>query len=361
MSKKKLVGIIVACVAVVIVVVIMATRSEPPLTPPPAPVSEETSWAIEATTVYATITRPDGDGPYSAVVFVPGSGPTDRDWNTPALPGENGSAILLAEELARQGFVTIRYDKRFTGPGAAENLQHLMGKISLAGHVEEIAGAVDHLLAQAYVDPDRIYVLSNSEGAFHALNCHLEYSERFAGLVLTAPPGRSMADLMVEQIRAQAQGMPDSDEIMAGFEALVADFLEGKPFVPDPALPDQLNDFVSTWQQPINLPFMREIFPLDPADLLSQVTVPTLVVIGKKDIQVNWEVDGDLLQAATAGLTNIVYEFPGNANHVLKYEPKPREQLTPADVLEYNTEGEVLDEETVQVIVDWLKEQSQAS
>lgn len=358
MSQKKLIGIIAACVVVIIVVVIMATRGEPPPTPPLEPVSEEISWAINATTVYATITRPAGEGPYPAVVFVPGSGPTDRDWNTPFLPGDNGSAILLARELARQGFVTIRYDKRFTGPGAAQNLPHMMGKISLASHVEEIVGAVDHLLAQTYVDTDRIYVLSNSEGAFHALNYYLEYGERFAGVVLTAPPGRPMADLMVEQVRAQAQGLPDGDGISAGFEALMADFLEGKPFTPNPALPDSLNDYASSWYQPISLPFTREIFPLDPADLLAQATVPTLVLIGKKDIQVDWEVDGGLLQAATANLTNIVYQFPENANHVLKYESKPREQVTLADGMEYNLAGKVLDGDTLQAIVDWLEEQA---
>jgi uncharacterized protein len=358
LSQKKLIGIIAACFVVIIVVVIMATRGERPPAPTPEPVSEEISWAINETTVYATITRPAGEGLYPAVVFVPGSGPTDRDWNTPFLPGDNGSAILLARELAGQGFVTIRYDKRFTGPGASQNMPHMMGRISLASHIEEIAGAVDHLLAQAYVDPDRLYVLSNSEGAFHALNYYLQYGERVAGLVLTAPPGRPMADLMIEQVRAQAQALPDGDEIIAGFEALMADFLEGKPFVPNPALPDALNDYASSWYQPINLPYTREIFPLDPAELLAQVTVPTLVVIGRKDIQVDWEGDGGLLQAATANLTNVVYEFPENANHVLKYESKLREQLTPAEGMEYNLAGKVLDQDALQAIVGWLKEQN---
>jgi len=364
MSKKELGVIIGACIVAVTAVVLVATATEPTPTPNPTPddglISEETSWAIGETTVYATITRPDGDGPYPAVVFVPGTGPTDRDWNAPHLPGTNGSGMLLAKELARHDFVTIRYDKRYAGAGAEENLPHLMGKISLASHVEEIAGAVENLAARSYVDPDRIYVLSHGEGMFHALNYHLEYGERFAGLVLTAPPTRPLGDMYIEQIRRQWQGIPGSDEIMAALEALVADFLDGKPFVSDPALPVGLNNQVSSWYDPGNLPFMREILPLDPADLLPQVTVPALVVIGKKDIQVDWEVDGALLQAATAGMTNVTFEFPRNANRVLKYEPKPREQLTPADGQQYNIEGRALDGETVQLIIDWLTRQTQA-
>ena len=365
MSKKELGVIIGACIVAVTAVVLVATTPEPTPTSNPTPddglISEETSWAIGETTVYATITRPDGDGPYPAVVFVPGTGPTDRDWNSPHLPGTNGSGMLLAKELARQDFVTIRYDKRYAGPGAEENLPYLSGNISLASHVEEIAGAVENLTTRSYVDPDRIYVLSHGEGIFHALNYHLEYGERFAGLVLTAPPTRPLGEMYVEQIRRQWGTMPGGDQILAALEALVADFLDGKPFVPHPDVPAALNGQVSTWHDPGSLPYMREILPLDPAGLLPQVTVPTLVVIGKKDIQVDWEVDGALLQAATAGMTNVTFEFPRNANRVLKYEPKPREELTAADTLEYNREGRALDGEAVRVIVDWLKQQSQVS
>ena len=368
MSRKQRAAITGACIVAVVVIVIAAVmaRSDqgsptPPPPPPPAgPLSEEVSWAINETTVYATITRPDGDGPYPAVVLVPGTGPTDRDWIMPHLPGSNGSGRLLATELARQDFVTIRYDKRYAGPGAEENLTHLLGKISLAGHVEEIAGAVETLLAQPYVDAERIYLLSHDEGAFHALNYHLEYSDRIAGLVLTAAPGRPISDMVVEQMRATLRAIPGGDQMLAGFELLVADFLDGKPFVHNPDLPPELNNVVSRWHDPRNLPFMREILPLDPANLLSQVSMPALVVIGRKDIQIDWQAEGALLQAATAGLDNIAYQFPSNANRMLKFEPKPREQLTKADVLEYNAEGRVLDPETVLVIVSWLNEQSKA-
>jgi hypothetical protein len=74
----------------------------------PKIVSEGISRPIGETTVYATITRPETGEGRPAVVFVPGSGPTDRDWNSPLLPGTNGSAKLLAEELANKGYITLR-------------------------------------------------------------------------------------------------------------------------------------------------------------------------------------------------------------------------------------------------------------
>ncbi|MEI7771080.1 MAG: hypothetical protein WCI67_13875, partial [Chloroflexales bacterium] len=69
------------------------------------------------------------DGPFPAVVFVAGSGPTDRDWNSPLIPGTNGSAALLAQALTERGYLTLRYDKRASGPHGIENAQRLAGTI----------------------------------------------------------------------------------------------------------------------------------------------------------------------------------------------------------------------------------------
>ncbi|MFP3898786.1 MAG: alpha/beta hydrolase family protein [Dehalococcoidia bacterium] len=367
MSRKDLAGLIGASVVAIItlvVVAVMAMSGEPPPTPPADQdtglISEEVSWAIGETTVNATITRPDGEGPYPAVVFIARTGATDRNWNAPYLPGSNGSGRLLAAELARHDFVTIRHDWRYAGPGAAANLPHLAGNISLAGHADEIAGAIETLLTQDYVDPGRIYLLSHGEGALPALNYTVDYGENISGLVVTEPPPRPLTELFMEQVRAQFRDAPGGDEIIAGCEALIADFLAGEPFVAHPDLPAELNNYIGNLHDPRSLPFMREVLPLDAAELLAQTTVSTLVVIGKKDIQINWETDGALLQAATAGLDHITYQFPENADHVLKYQPKPREELTSADALQYNAAGRTLDSGAVQVILDWLMQESRS-
>ena len=53
------------------------------------------SWLVDDIEVKATLTFPTGNGPFPAVLMVAGSGPTDRNWNTPLIPGTNGSAALL--------------------------------------------------------------------------------------------------------------------------------------------------------------------------------------------------------------------------------------------------------------------------
>lgn len=93
--------------------------------------SAEVSWTLDGIDMFGTITAPAGDGPFPAVVLVAGSGPTDRDWNSPMLPGTNGSGRLLAESLAEHGFASLRYDKRASGPHVVENLPRLAGTFSM--------------------------------------------------------------------------------------------------------------------------------------------------------------------------------------------------------------------------------------
>jgi uncharacterized protein len=330
------------------------TKTYPPS--PLAIINEDVSWQIGETSVAATITRPDDQVVHPAVVFVAGSGPTDRDWNSPFLPGTNGSAKLLAEELAKNGFVTIRYDKRVTGPYAEKNLPLLTGKISMEGHVDELAGAVNTLIARPDVNPDKIFVLANSEGTIHALNYQLTRAPKFAGLILSAMPGRNMADLIHSQLAAQIASLPDAEKIMAGFDKLMVNFLAGKPFVADPALPEAYNNLVQGFYAPINLPFTRELFSLDPSPMLGKVTEPILVITGKKDIQVDPLLDGIPLESVAKGLDNISFVYPENANHVLKYEPRPRETLTGADGLKYNAADQILDPDSLQIIKNWLRQ-----
>jgi len=320
----------------------------------------EVAWDLDDTTMYATLTRPSGAGPHPAIVFVAGSGPTDRDWNSPLLPGTNGSARLLADALTRDGFVTLRYDKRAAGPHAQENMQHLVGQVSMQSHIAELSSAVAQVAGQPDVDRSRMFVLTNSEGAIHALNYQRGAPDRrFAGLVLTAPPGRPAGKLARSQVAAQVASLPDADAIMRQYDDAIASFVAGRPVEPDASLSESLQTLLRSLTAPANLPFARELWVADPAALISKVHDPILVVIGKKDIQVDWQADGRALEAAAADRDNVTFVYPPNANHVLKHEAKPREQLVPAEVgKNYNAGDRVLDPEALQAIRAWLAEQT---
>jgi len=318
--------------------------------------SSEVTWPMGETTMYGTLVRPSGPGPFPAVVMVAGSGPTDRDWNSPLLLGTNGSARLLAEALARAGIASLRYDKRASGPHARENVPLLIGKLSMQSFADELAGAVRIMASQEYVRSGRIFALANSEGTLHALNYQLHSPAiPFAGLVLTGPPGRAVGMVARSQLAAQAARVPNGDALLALYDAAIARFLAGEPIVPDPALPEGVQMLLQSLETPANLPFARELWMTDAAPLLRQVDVPALVIIGKKDLQIDWQADGEPLQRAAAGHEEVTFLFPENANHVLKEELRPRSALVPAEITEsYNGPDTRLDQEALMSILEWL-------
>ena len=316
----------------------------------------DVSWQLDAIAMAATRLAPDGDGLFAGVVMVAGSGPTDRDWNSPLLPGARGSAKLIAEVLAQAGFVSLRYDKRASGPHAQENALALLGKLSMQSHLEELAAAVGALADSPHVRRERIFAVASSEGTLHALNYQLgQPSIPLAGLVLIGPPGRSVGEVAHAQLAEQASHVPNGEDLLRRYDAAVADFFPGRPLVTDPVLPKGVQDVLLSLTAPANQPFARELWLADAASLLPRVSAPTLVVIGKKDIQVDWQADGEPLQRAARGHPNVTFAFPEEANHVLKHEPRPRAELRHGDVLaNYNGPEAQLDPEAMQLILDWL-------
>jgi alpha-beta hydrolase superfamily lysophospholipase len=124
----------------------------------------------------------------------------------------------------------------------------------------------------------------------------------------------------------------------------------------DENLPEGMRNLILDVSSPINQPFSRELWQADSAALLSQVTAPVLILIGKKDLQVDWQSDGSVFEAMVADHPNVTLSYPENANHVLKYEPKPRAELNPAEVAtRYNADDVDLDPQTIEAITSWLE------
>lgn len=318
-------------------------------------------WKAFDVDIHGTITAPIDKETHSAVIFVAGSGPTDRNWCSPLLPGTNCSAKLLAEALASQGFVTLRYDKAASGPHVKENIPKLIGKISMQSHLEELTGAVETIVAEKNVDKDNLFVLTNSEGAIHAVNYQLQArSNRFKGLVLTGAPGRAVSELGRSQIFDQIKHLPDAQIIMKHYDDAIADFLANKPMVIDASLPEVAKLLLQSLESPANLPFSRELWTYRLSEYIAKINEPILIVIGKKDIQVDWKIDGGILANAMAHKNAVSFVYPENANHILKHEEASREALTAQYAsLHYNAPDAELDKEAENAIFIWLKKQAQ--
>jgi pimeloyl-ACP methyl ester carboxylesterase len=206
------------------------------------------------------------------------------------------------------------------------------------------------------VDSNRIFALTNSEGGIHALNYQIQATDLpFAGLILTSAPARAVGIVARGQLEAQLKPVPGGEKWLAAYDAAIADFTAGRNVEVGESLPDGLRDIILGVTNPVNQPFARELWATEPVSMLIKVKAPTLIVIGKKDMQVDWRVDGPIFEATAKLHDNITLVYVENANHVLKCELRERSQLTAAEVAtSYNAEGSLLDPEAVTAITTWL-------
>jgi hypothetical protein len=144
---------------------------------------------------------------------------------------------------------------------------------------------------------------------------------------------------------------------MKHYDEAIAGFLANRPIVTDPSLPEALKMIVQGLGNPDNLPFVRELWEYSLPEHIARVDEPILVVIGKKDLQTDWKLDGRALEDATAHKATVSYAYPEKANHVMKREETPREKLTAQAASQYyNSPDAGLDEEATSAIFNWLNE-----
>ncbi|MFG1860768.1 alpha/beta hydrolase family protein [Microbispora bryophytorum] len=129
-----------------------------------------------------TLTLPDGDGPFPAVLLVPGSGPVDRDSDHRRLP--LGVTRQLAEAFAAAGIASLRYDKR--GVGAST------GGFLAAGfrdNMDDAGAALAALRERPEIDSGRVALTGHSEGALIAANLAAHDPRWRRSCCWPAPPG----------------------------------------------------------------------------------------------------------------------------------------------------------------------------
>ena len=317
--------------------------------------SLEVTWRLDDITMRGTLTLPADDGPFPAVVLVAGSGPTDRDWCSPLLPGANGSGRLFAEAFADACIASLRYDKRASGADVVESARALFGKLSMRSHLEELVAAVGILAEHDDINAARIAGLGNSEGTLHILHYVTSQQDTpFAGIVLAAPPGRSVGELLLAQLALQAAQVPGGAEFMPAVEGAATRYGAGQPMNVDPHLPDSVKMVLASFESPANLPLARELWTENAAILLPKVEIPTLILIGCKDLQVDATADGKALEVAATRKDNVTFAYPPNANHVFKEDARPLAEILTAPGTGYNEDGTHLDPEALETILDWL-------
>ena len=322
--------------------------------------SEDVVISRPGYTLPSTITWPASDGAVPCVVFFAGSGPTDRDWTSPLLPGKNGSGAQLAMALQARGIASIRFDKVGSGVNMPKSTApadlKMLDVLSLAHYVEEAAAEFDEIVNRDR--SGRTFLLGHSEGSIHASSAAIakQEDERFGGFISLSGPSRSLLETAIEQIRAmrtKAGADPGAvDDALGLFRAAMVE--------PDAPAPDlsAIPEAAGLWQathSPLQQRVARELILADPVEGLSAYRGRALAVSAANDAQVPGS-DADNIYAALASdVKHKTRVTIANANHVYKSETRAPSTISQSEIVAgYTDDNHALADGLVEAIVRFV-------
>ena len=249
---------------------------------------EEVSYdnKVQNVTLAATLTIPQGKGPFPGVVLITGSGPQDRD---ESLLGHK-PFLILSDYLTRHGIAVLRADDRGTGKSTG-----VFSTATTADFATDTEAGIAYLKTRVEIDPHKLGLIGHSEGGVIAPMVAARNSD-VAFIVMMAGTGVPGDEILVAQGAAiQIASGKSSDEAAKGAtkEREILTLIETekdetkleqelkekmKGDVPDAMIGAQIKQVTTPW--------FRYFLTLDPAVALRKVSCPVLAINGEKDTQV---------------------------------------------------------------------------
>lgn len=250
-----------------------------------------------ATALHGSLMRPDGPARTVAVLIISGSGPTDRNGDS-TVPGVKPATLrLLAERLADDGVISLRYDKRGVAASAAAG--GLEQDLRFTGYIDDAVAWAERLRTEPGVKC--VVILGHSEGALIAAVA--AHRTPVCGVISVAGAGRPADEVLAEQLSRQAPA-----DLMIRIRVVLAELKAGRT-VPDAPVPALFRPSIQ--------PYLISWLQYDPAAELKKLKAPVMILQGENDLQVSV---ADARRLATARPDARLVLLPG-VNHVLKTAP----------------------------------------
>lgn len=307
-------------------------------------------------TLAATLTIPQGKGPFPGVLLITGSGPQDRD---ETLLGHK-PFLVLSDYLTRHGVAVLRADDRGTGRSTG-----VFSKATTADFATDTEAGVAYLKTRSEIDPDKIGLIGHSEGGViapmvAARNKDVAFIVMMAG---TGVPGDQVIVVQGEAIEIANGKKPEDAAKNAATQREVIHLIETEK---DQAVLEkeirekmigqeteaqlgmEIRQFTSVW--------FRYFLTYDPATALRKVTCPVLAINGSLDKQVLPDQNLPVIRKALEEAGNKHFEIdelPG-LNHLFQ----TAKTGSPA---EYAQIEETMSPVALEKISSWILKQPQLS
>jgi len=261
----------------------------------------------------------------TVALIIAGSGPTNRDGNNPGMT--NNSLKMLADELAKVGISSLRYDKRGIGKSKGSELKE--DDLRFEHYINDARSWVEYLNNLGKFN--KIVVIGHSEGSLIGMVASQQkIVDKFISI---AGAGQPIDKIIREQLKAQPpivleQAIPILDKLLQG---------ETVQYVPA---------FLNSLFRPSVQHYMISWFKYDPQKEISKLNKPVLIVHGSTDIQVSLT-DADKLVAANKKANKFVIQ---KMNHIFKESTLDRQ----SNLQTYNQPELPIKPELVKIISDFV-------
>ncbi|NWJ49667.1 MAG: alpha/beta hydrolase [Bacteroidetes bacterium] len=279
---------------------IIINRPQEPKQPFPYKSEEVKFTNIKANIELAgTLTLPQGEGPFPAVVLVTGSGPQNRD---ETLMGHK-PFLVISDFLTRHGIAVLRYDDR--GIGKSKGSFSLATSFDFADDAE--AGFM-WLKQQPLIDKNRTGIAGHSEGGLIApivasRNKNVDFIILIAGtgvsgedIILAqaqliglksggSPEALKENDLFSRKLYSAIKKEPNNDKAIPELTKIYEEGIDNSKFLDDKVKVLQKKQMNSLLLQ-ITSPWFRTFLQLDPKPYLLKTKCQVLAMNGTKDLQV---------------------------------------------------------------------------
>lgn len=315
--------------------------------------AEEVTFANkkEGNTLAGTLTIPEGDGPFPAVVLVSGSGQQNRDEELM----NHRPFWVIADYLSRRGVAVLRYDDRGMGGSTGEVLNATSMDFSY-----DAEAAFNFLLNRKEINASQVGILGHSEGGI--INFMVaERRPEVAFLVSLAGPAVNGIEVLKEQQAAilRAQGMTEEMVQFSGnANAQMFDIIEASNSRVE--ADTLLRQLLKGWgyneeltEQTVGQmasPWMYYFLKYDPTDAIVKTNCPALLLNGSKDLQVLASQNLPAYEKIIAehGKTNLTLREMPDLNHLFQH----CETGSPTEYVEIE---ETISPEVLEAIVEFVK------
>jgi alpha-beta hydrolase superfamily lysophospholipase len=234
-------------------------------------------------TIAGTLTKPEGAGPFPAVILVMGRLRTDGE----AYANRHRHNLVLADYLTKKGLAVLRCDKRGVGGSTGD-----FELATLLEFAEDIVAAVEYLKTRNDISVRTIGVMGHSAGACEVtLAATQPINVRFA--VILSSPGLTGEVLYTKQVEWSNRQL-NPEPIKREQKARRAMFSLLKN-LDSPVTSDQLKEICAREGFAIDdvefylTKSFRFGLTYDPTVTLRKITCPVLIAHGDKDIIVDAE------------------------------------------------------------------------